>query len=162
MLAGDVSSAINDYVNGIRIGLIHGREIGVFGENDAAGPGMLFEIFLDRLFGFGNIDGENDQSLVGKLLVDGLDQRLLQVTVLAPGGPEFEQDDFAFHRIIVETLSRSGFGAEARSGLVVVISGEGAGGGQQQKHTARGQGKAAWPEMIARSGFGRSGDRVMG
>jgi hypothetical protein len=68
--------AVNDHINGIGIGLIHGREIGVFGEHDAASAGMLLQIFLDRLLGFGNVNGQNDQSPVGEFLVDGLDERL--------------------------------------------------------------------------------------
>jgi hypothetical protein len=59
------------------------------------------------------------------------------MTVFAPGSLEFEQDDFAFYRLIVEAFSGHGFGAEVGSRLVVVIvSGEGRGCGQQQERNS--------------------------
>ncbi len=46
------------------------------------------------------------------------------MAVLAPGGPEFQQHDFAFYRLVVEALAGSGFGAETWGRFVVVIAGE--------------------------------------
>jgi len=40
----------------------------------------------------------------------------------------FEQDYFAFHRLIVEALSGHGLGAEAGHRLIVIIASEGVGG----------------------------------
>jgi hypothetical protein len=93
---------------------------------------MLLKILLHRLLRLGNVDGENNQSFIGELFVDLLDQGFFLVTVLAPAGPEFEQDYFAFDRFIVEAFSGGGFGAKTWSGLaILIIRSEGARG---QKH----------------------------
>src|SRR6266568_2559136 len=137
LLAGDIAGAIDHNINGINIGLIHGGEIGVLREDNATRARMLLEIFLDCLLGFGNVNRQHNQSFVGEFFVDGLDQRLFDVTVLAPGGPKLQQDYLAFHRLVVEALPRHSFCAEARSGLVVVIAAEGASGGQQSRKKQR-------------------------
>ena len=60
LFVGDVAVFINHNVDGIDRGFVHGGEIGVFHEYDAAGAGMGFEIFFDELFGFADVDGEDD------------------------------------------------------------------------------------------------------
>jgi len=82
---------------------------------------MFDKIFLDSLIGLENVDGQNDQAFAGELLGDVVDQFGFGFAVLAPCGPELEQDDFAFHRRIVELIAGGGFGAEAWSGLASFI-----------------------------------------
>ena len=62
--ADDIAVAVDGDVDGTNRGLIHGGEIGVFAEDDAATAGMLLEIFLDRLFGLADVDGKNGEALV--------------------------------------------------------------------------------------------------
>jgi len=93
---------------------------------------MLGEIFLDLLIGFEDIDGEHDQAFICELLGDVVDQRGFVFAVLAPGGPELEEDDLAFHRSVVELVASRSFGAEARSGLAGFVAGEGAEGEQSE------------------------------
>src|SRR2546423_15462869 len=77
---------------------------------------MLLKILLHRLLRLGNVDGENNQSFIGELFVDLLDQGFFLVTVLAPAGPEFEQDYFAFDRFIVEAFSAVGLARKRGAG----------------------------------------------
>src|SRR5260221_14433006 len=60
LFVGDVTVLINHNIDGIDRGFVHGREIGVFHEDDAAGTRGGFEIFFDELFGFADVDGEDD------------------------------------------------------------------------------------------------------
>src|SRR5438874_1285316 len=48
---------VEDDVDGVDGGVVHGGEIGVVSENDFDGARVLLEIFFDELFGFGDIDG---------------------------------------------------------------------------------------------------------
>ena len=127
LFSGNVAVAIDHHVNRINIGLIHSREIGIFGKHNAAGARMLLQIFLHRFLGFGNVDRENDQALPGKLSVDFLDQWFLLMAVLAPCCPKFKQNNLAFDRFIVEAFARGSFRTEAWSGCSVLIGGEDAG-----------------------------------
>jgi hypothetical protein len=62
--ARDVSFAVDHHVYRIGSRGIHSRKIGVLRENNAAGARILIKIFLDRFFGFANVDGENSQILI--------------------------------------------------------------------------------------------------
>jgi len=128
----DVAVAIDHNIDGIDVGLVHGREIGVFHHDDLAVARMLFEIFLDGFFGFADVDGEENEALAGELVADLVDERGFIRTKTAPGGPEFKQDDLAFNGFVVEFFTGSGGGAEAGRGLFVLGAGKGADGGEDQ------------------------------
>src|SRR5260370_1413625 len=66
--------AINNHVNGISVGLVHGGEIGVFHHDDLAVAGMLLKIFFYSLFGFADVDGEEDEALVREFVADFVDE----------------------------------------------------------------------------------------
>ena len=128
MFGGDVAVAVDYHVDGVALGVVHGCQAGVFGEHDGHGSRVLGEIFLNLLIGFEDVDGEHDQAFAGELFGDVVDQRGFSFAVLAPGGPELEQDDLALDGGVVELVSGGGFGAEARSGLAGLVAGEGAEG----------------------------------
>ena len=117
---------INDNVNGVNIGLVHGGEIGVFHHDDFAVAGMLLEVFLDGFFGLADVDGKKDEAFVGELVADLVNEGGFFDAVAAPGGPEFEEDDFAFDGVVGELFAGGGGGVEAWSGLFVLRPGEGA------------------------------------
>jgi hypothetical protein len=48
----------------------------------------------------------------------------------APGGPKFEEDDFAFDGFVGELFAGGGDGVEARGGLFVFRDGKSAKGGE--------------------------------
>jgi hypothetical protein len=52
------------------------------------------------------------------------DQRFFLVTILTPGCPELQENDFAFDRFIIEAFARGGFRAETWGGLTIIIAGE--------------------------------------
>jgi hypothetical protein len=116
--------AVDHHINRITLRIVHGSKVGVFGENDGHDTRVVGEVFLDRLIRFGGVDGKNDQALVGKFLRDVVDDLGLTFAVFAPRRPEFEQDDFAFHRVIVELIAGGGLYAKARSGLSAFIASE--------------------------------------
>ena len=120
--------AVDDHVNGIGIGLIHGGEIGVFHHDDFAVTGMLLEIFFDGFLGFADVDGEEDEAFAGELMADLVDEGGFVGAEAAPGGPEFEKDDFAFDGFVGELFAGSGDGVEVRGRLLVLEAGERANG----------------------------------
>ncbi len=65
---------VDDHVNGISVGLIHGGEIGVFHHDDLAVARMLLEIFFDGFPGFADVDGEEDEAFAGELMADLVDE----------------------------------------------------------------------------------------
>ncbi len=138
LFGGDVAVAVDHYVDGIALRVVHGCEVGVFGEHDGNGSWVVGEIFLYFLIGLEDVDGEHDQAFIGEFLGDVIDQFGFAFAVFAPGGPELEQDDFAFDRRVVELVSGRGFGAEARGGLAGFIAGEGAERNQDEVRRARG------------------------
>jgi len=115
--AGDVAFAIDDDINGIRSGGVHGGEIGVFHVDDFAGAGVLVEIFLDGLFGFADVDGEEKESFGGEVMADFVDEGGFVGAETAPGGPEFEEDDFSLDGGVIEFFAGGGGGVEARGRL---------------------------------------------
>jgi hypothetical protein len=63
---------------------------------------MLVEIFLDGLFGFADVDGEEKESFGGEVMTDFIDEGGFVGAEAAPGGPEFEKDDFALDGGVIE------------------------------------------------------------
>ena len=126
MLGGDVAIAVDHHVDRVALRVVHCRKVRVFGENDGDSSWVLSEIFLHFLIGFKDVDGEHDQAFIDEFLGDIIDQIGLAFTVLAPGGPELEQDHLAFDGGVVELVSGRGFGAEARGRLTGFIASEGA------------------------------------
>ncbi len=126
--SGDVAVAVDDDINGVRIGLVHSGEIGIFHHDDLAVAGMLLEIFFDGFPGLADVDGEKDEAFVGKLMADFVDEGSFVGAEAAPGGPKFEQDDLAFDGVVGEFFAGSRGGVEARGGLFVLRAGKGANG----------------------------------
>ncbi len=91
LLGRNIAVAINHHINRVGIGLIHSREIGAFGEHNAALPRVLFQILLDCLLGLGDVNGKHDEALVREFPIDLFDQFFFLVTVCAPGRPELKQ-----------------------------------------------------------------------
>jgi hypothetical protein len=85
---------------------------------------VLFEIFLDGLLGFADVDGEKEQAFGGKLMADLVDEGSFLGAEAAPGGPEFEKNDFAFDGVIGEFFASSGRGVEPRGGFLIFGGGE--------------------------------------
>src|SRR5262249_11853677 len=77
-------------------------------------PRMLLQVLLYRLFGFADVNRENDQPLARKLFAYFIDEGSFVLAVAAPGRPELEQNHLAFDGIIVELLTRGGGGVESR------------------------------------------------
>jgi hypothetical protein len=122
--SNDEAVAIDHDIDGIDVSLVHGGEIGVFHHDQLAVAGMLVEIFLDGFLGFAHVDGEKDQSFASKLMADLVDEGGFVSAEAAPGGPEFEQDDFAFDGVIGEFFAGGGGGVEAGRGFFVLRDGE--------------------------------------
>jgi len=129
---GNVAVAVDYHIDWIDVGLIHGGEIGLFHHDDFAVAGMLLEVFFDGLLGFADIDGEKDQTLVGKLVADLVDEGGFVGAEAAPGGPELEENDFAFDVFVVEFFASGRGGVETGRGLFVLGAGERADGGEDQ------------------------------
>ena len=119
---------VDDHVNGISVGLIHGGEIGVFHHDDLAVARMLLEIFFDGFPGFADVDSEEDEALVREFVADFVDEGGFVGAEAAPGGPEFEEDDFALDGFVGEFFASGGDGVEVRGRLLVLGAGEGANG----------------------------------
>ena len=120
--------AVDDNVNGISVGLVHGGEIGVFHHDDLAVARMLLEIFFDSLFGFADVDGEEDEAFIGEFVADFVDEGGFVGAEAAPSSPEFEEDDFAFDGVVGELFAGRSSSVEARGGLFVFRPGKGANG----------------------------------
>src|SRR5262249_10742562 len=123
LLIGDVTVFVDDDVDGIDGGLVHGGKIGVFHEDDPARTRVLLEIFLNDLLGFADVDRQNNQAFVAVLFVEFVYVIGFGDAEFAPGRPEFEEDDFAFDAGIVEFFAGSSDRVEARSRLVRARSG---------------------------------------
>ena len=124
--------AVDDDVNGIGVGLVHGGEIGVFHHDDLAVARMLLEIFFDGFPGFADVDSEEDEAFAGEFMADLVDEGGFVSTEAAPSGPEFEEDDFAFDGVVSELFAGGSDGVEVRGGLFVLGHGERANGHKKQ------------------------------
>src|SRR5882724_6189536 len=114
LLSSHIAIAVNYDVDRVNLGLKHGGQIGVVGKNDAGRPRMLLQILLHCFFGFTDVNLQNDESFVGISVVNPVHESGLLETVAAPGGPEFQQHDFAFYGVVVEPLTARGGGIESR------------------------------------------------
>jgi len=65
-----------------------------------------------------NVDRQNDKAFVDISVINPVDEASFLETVAAPGGPEFQQHDLAFDRVIVEPLAAGGGGIESWSGFL--------------------------------------------
>jgi hypothetical protein len=131
--SNDEAFAIDHDIDGIDVGLIHGGEIGVFHHDELAVAGMLLEIFLDGLLGFAHVDGEKNQSFAGKLMADFVDEGGFVGAEAAPGGPKFEENDFAFDGVVGEFFAGGCGGVKAGRGLFVLRGGEQAARGEEKR-----------------------------
>ena len=117
--AGDVAVAIDDDIDGIDVGLVHGGEIGVFHHDEFAFARVLLEVFLDGLFRFADVNGKEDQAFIGEFVANFVDEGSFVGAEATPGSPEFEEGDFAFDGFVGEFFARRGHGVEAGRGLFV-------------------------------------------
>ena len=135
--SNDEAVAVNHDIDGIDVSLVHGGEIGVFHHDQLAVAGMLLEVFFDGLFGFAHVDGEKNQSFAGELMADLVDEGGFVSAEAAPGGPKFEQNDFAFDGVIGEFFAGGRGSVEARGGLFVLGRGEQAACGEEKPEGKR-------------------------
>ena len=155
LFAGDIALAINDYVDGIDLRVVHGGEVRVFGEHDGDCARVVDEILFHPLIWFEDVDGEHDQILALVFLGNVIDQLGFLFAVLAPCGPEFEEYDFALDGVVIELISGGGFRAEAGSGLAGFIAlSDGDGGAGDDCQDDRGESGAAHD-----GGNGTTGER---
>jgi hypothetical protein len=106
---------------------------------------MLFEIFLYGFLGFADVDSEHEEILAGKFLIDFVNEGRFDRAEGAPGGPELEENHFAFDGdlenfsppLVVALKRGAGFGDEI---LIVGDAGEKglqrAGEGESEAHGA--------------------------
>ena len=144
MFGGYVAVAIDHYVDWVALSVVHGSQIGVFGEHYGDGSWVLDEIFLHFLIRLQDVDGEHDQAFIGELFGDVINQFGFAFAVFAPGGPELEQDNLAFDGGVVELVSSCGLGAEARGGLAGFIARESAEGDQGECYRHQAAERKKW------------------
>jgi hypothetical protein len=77
---------------------------------------MLFEIFLYGFFGFADVDSEHKEILAGKFLIDFVNEGRFDRAEGAPGGPELEENHFAFDGDVRELFAAVSGGVEAGRG----------------------------------------------
>ncbi len=128
----DEAVAIDDNVDGIGGGRIHGGEIGVFHHDDLAVAGMLLEIFFDGFLGFTHVDGKQDEAFAGEFMADFVDEGGFVGAEATPGGPELEEHHLAFDGFVGELFAGGGNGVEAGRGLFVLGCSESAKRGEDQ------------------------------
>ena len=144
LFAGDVTLAVNDYVDGIHLRVVHGGEVRVFGEDDGNGARVFHHILLYSLIGFEDVDGEHDQIFAPIFLGNVIDQWGFLFAILAPCGPEFEEYDLSLDGVVIELISGGGFGSEAGGWLAGFIAlGDGDGGARNDCQDDREENAAA-------------------
>ena len=77
----DLAVAIDNNVDGIAVGGVHGGQIGISGHHDVALAGMVFHVLLYDLLGLCYINGNHDQALVGEFRGKVVYQSLLALAV---------------------------------------------------------------------------------
>jgi hypothetical protein len=117
LCGGDVALAVDSDINGIDGGGVHGGQVGVVGEDDFDVARMLFEIFLYGFFGFADVDSEHEEILAGKFLIDFVNEGRFDRAEGAPGGPELEENHFAFDGDVREPFAAGSGGVEAGRGF---------------------------------------------
>lgn len=78
---------------------------------------MKLEIFFDGFLGLADVDREDEETLVGKLMTELFDDGLFFGAEVTPGSPEFEKNHFALDGSVREFLACGGGGVEVRSGF---------------------------------------------
>ena len=76
-----------------------------------AGPGIFLQVSINFVAGFADVDSNDDEALVGKLLRELLNDGLILAAIAAPSGPELDEDGFALDRAVIERFSGCAFGA---------------------------------------------------
>ncbi len=84
---------------------------------------MLFEIFLNSPLGFPNVDGQKEQSFAGESITNLVHEARFVGAIGAPSGPEFQQNDFPFDRVIGEFFAGGRGGAESVGGFFIFGTG---------------------------------------
>ena len=117
LCGGDVAIAVDSDINGVDGGGIHGGQVGVVGEDDFDAARMLFEIFLYGFLGLADVDSEHEEIFAGKFMVDFVNEGRFDGAEGAPGGPELEEDHFAFDGDVRELFAVGSGGVEVGRGL---------------------------------------------
>ena len=93
---------------------------------------MLLEIFFDGFLGFADVNGQKEQAVAGKIMTDLVHEVRFVGALTAPGGPEFQQNDFPFDGVVGEFFAAGCDGVESRCGLFVLGSGHKSDGSEEQ------------------------------
>ena len=117
LCGGNVAIAVDSDINGVDGGGIHGGQVGVVGEDDFDVARMPFEIFLYGFLGLADVDSEHQEVFAAKFLIDFVNEGRFDGAEGAPGGPEFEEDHFAFDGNVRELFAVGSSGVEAGRGL---------------------------------------------
>src|SRR4051794_31234972 len=112
LLSSDISVAIDSDIDGIRLRGKHRGKVSVLGEHDSTTAGTALQVLLDPLLRLIHVNGQDDQALGGKFLVDVIHHLLLPAAILAPRGPELQQNNFPLKGIIVEFFAAQRLGRE--------------------------------------------------
>src|ERR1700676_2970235 len=117
LCGGDVAIAVDSDINGVDGGGIHGGQVGVVGEDDFDAARMPFEIFLYGFLGLADVDSEHEEVFAGKFVIDFVNEGRFDGAEGAPGGPELEENHFAFDGDVRELFAAASGGVEAGRGL---------------------------------------------
>jgi hypothetical protein len=82
--------------------------------------------------------------LAGEFFGDLIHVGSFVVAIATPGGPEFEEHDFAFDGFVVESFSAGGDSVEPGRGLLVSVGGQQGGGDNKNDTDYRGAGDREW------------------
>jgi hypothetical protein len=122
LLASDVAIAVDHDINRIDLRVVHRGQIRVFCEHDWNRAWMVGKILLHSLIRFQHVDGQDDQIFALEFLRDVVYELCFFLAILAPGGPELEQDYLSLDRLVVELLAGRSLGTEAWSGLAGFVA----------------------------------------
>jgi hypothetical protein len=117
LCGGDVAIAVDSDINGVDGGSIHGGQVGVVGEDDFDVARMLLEIFLYGFLGLADVDSEHEEVFAGKFVIDFVNEGRFDGAEGAPGGPELEEDHFAFDGDVRELFAVGSGSVEVGRGL---------------------------------------------
>jgi hypothetical protein len=79
--ASDVAVTVDDDIDGVRLGFVHGGQVCVFDEDNGTGARAFLQILLHRLLRLADAYGQHHQALVGELVRDLVHQRLFPAAV---------------------------------------------------------------------------------
>jgi len=94
---------------------------------------MLVEVFLNGLFGFADVDGEEKESFGGEVMTDFIDESGFFGAEAAPGGPEFQKNDFSLDGGVIEFFAGGSGGVEARGRLFGLGNSQQGKSGEEQR-----------------------------